>query len=403
MDLLLALVAPAWWLLKQLGLYFALVVTLTTLWRTSKTLWGRRNKLPVSGNDAVLITGATAGIGLSLAKHLYKLGYSVIACYYDAQEAGFSELQTLAKSGSSKRNQHMILLELDVRREQSIADAYDECLGLLAKHKLKLYAVVNNAGLGSLQPFSWLDRNRLSAIVQTNTLGVLLVARQFIAKLIESKGRLINVSSGLAFVPGPTYATYGLTKAALVYFNSCLNMELKSRYGLKSIVIAPQNLIKNTNIVNQNVALNETAWASMSELEREIFKNEFEEQRNMVKQLEEARKEQAKAAQRPQQQQQQQGNKPATGSARSGSQAAAGLWPKLAEFWRSARGTKQVISLEESGILECFEDALRLENPNEIMFAGDSIFNFVFGSVLLSIPTSCSHLLGASISQSLYK
>lgn len=399
MNLVIIILSPLWWLIKTLSSYFFIVVSLTTLLRTTKTLWGRRNKRLVKGTDAVLITGATSGIGLALSKYVYRLGYSLIACYYDSQEPGFNELLAMGKSSSRRRNQQqqVILIKMDVRKEDSIRSAHENCMASLAEHKLKLYAVINNAGLGSLQPFGWLERRKMIAILETNLLGCLLVSRQFLANLIESKGRLINVSSGLAFVPGPGYLTYGLTKTALVYFNHCINMELKKRYGLQSIVIAPQNLIKNTNIAANNHETCEQAWISMSDLERRIYKNEYEDQKKLAKRLENATKEHSKASP----------------TSHSPVRRTRGLnrsedgWSKflsgLRRFLKSAQGVNQAKTLEESGLLECFEDALRLETPNEIIFAGDSVFSFFFGSLMLSIPPSCIQLFGPSISQSLYQ
>lgn len=388
------------WLIKSLICYFMLLIVHTCLYRTIKAYSNRKYKLrKVSSSEAILITGATSGIGLAISKHLYKLGYSIIACYYDSNEPGYAELESLSSSSSSSsindNNKQMILIKMDVRREDSIRAAHDECSSILIKHKLKLYSIINNAGLGLLQPFAWIERRKLISIIETNLLGSLLVTRQFLSTLIESKGRIINVSSGLAFVPGPTYASYGLTKSALVYFNRCINMELNSNYGIRSIVIAPQNLIKNTNICEENLNNIELAWEKLNDLEKRLYRKEYEKQKFKLKQLDLASKNLYKQNIVINNKQHSLNNRKESSSS--------SFVINLRNFVHSIRGVNQAKTLEESGLIECFEDALRFNNPDEIMFAGDTIFNYLFGSILLSIPSSLNHLLGSSISNSLYK
>lgn len=397
---------PLLWLLKSLAVYFSLVLALTVAYRIYKIIWAGRNKRPVSSRDAVLITGATSGLGLALAKYLYKIGYTVIVGYYDPKEAGYNQLKQLSNDTKSKKSDQKILfLELDVRKQESISKAYAECTQLFEQHNLKLCALINNAGVGSLQPFAWLQRRIIRNIVETNLLGCLMMTREFMPLLVKAHGRVLNVSSGLGLIPGPTYTTYGITKMAQVYFTRCLNFELKSRFGVQSVAVIPHNYIKNTNICSLNVKNNENAWEELTAQERQIYEKEFREHCRLAKSLEEATKEHSimtnehKFNKSITPANNQQSNKTHNNNSNW-------LWillNGLKEVANRLQGKNAAITLEESGTLECFEAALRLEDPPEHIFAGDNIYNLIIGSLILSLPSSCMNLLSTSVAPSLYK
>lgn len=413
--------SPLFWLTKTILLQTFLLLALTVAWRAYKTLlvglrvplvgWRPCKMRPVQPDQAVLVTGATSGIGLALSKHLFRSGYSVVAAYYDSRESGHQELKQLAAQSGAKQNR-ILFVELDVRSDESISRAYLECQALLAANKLHLYALINNAGLGSLQPFAWLQRKTIKNLVETNLLGNLLMTREFLPLLLPPSlssssdgtqtsrsraGRILFVSSGLGLVPGATYATYGITKQAQIYLAQSLNLELEQRYGIKSIAMVPHNFIKNTNICASNVKQNELAWAELKPIERDLFGREFNDHIRLTKSLDEATRElKSRAATK--------GAKKTTNNPGNPLlEAARRALHLLRDIHDSLNGVNKHLSLEESGALECFERALRLESPPEIMFAGDNIFQLIVGSLLVSLPTSCSSLLGNAVAPSLYK
>lgn len=437
MSLILALLRPVWWLASSLLTYSLLVLTLIILWRTYKTYLVRRVSFlksrlmkPVDSRQAVMITGATSGIGLAVAKHLVGVGYSVIATYYDSSEAGYEELRQIRQhlADSSSGGQKLLLVALNVRETKEVEQAHSIIEAWLEKYKLQLCGLINNAGMGSLQPFSWLQRVNIFRLVDTNITGSLLVTREFLPLLArcESGARLIYVSSGLGLVPGATYATYGMTKCALVYFSRCMNLELKERYNIQSVAILPHNFIKNTNICAANVKTNELAWDELTSKEKKLYKREFDQHLNLAKALEKATREHARTSRRETSDfetnissldnNNYNHNDHANSSKKHSPrrEVAGGLvgtlkrWASLVvKFLQgvvcSLNGGNSSLTLEESGALECFEDALRLRDPPEQMFAGNTIFQLLIGSLLTALPNSCSGLLSASVVPSLYK
>lgn len=389
------------WISSSLLTYFLLTLSLVFAYTLYKTKIASHWRLPVDPKSAILITGATSGIGLAVAKYLYSLGYSVIATYYNDKELGHAELLKISQNPGSKAQQ-LILIEMNVCSDESIKIAGKKCRVELERRQLKLYAIVNNAGLGSLQPFPWLRRETIKALIETNLTGCMLVTREFLPLLIKSKGRILNVSSGLGFVPGDTYVIYGATKCAQLYLTRALNLELnklKCGNGVCSVAIIPHNFIKNTNICAQSVKTNELAWKELSEEERRLYEIDFLEHNELIEKLEKATRDLRANSKDP-------NGKKDGRHQNSKSRTSEHLVGKLISILRmvvaSINGQNQASSLEESGALQGFEDALRLRNPPEQIFAGDLAYTLLVGSLLLSLPNICSKLLSSSVKPGLY-
>lgn len=407
--------------------HFALLVIVTALWRAYKVhlpIWllQRRRATgasarvrPIRANQCVLVTGATSGIGLALSRYLHARGYTVIGAYLDKNEAGFGELRERANEAiqMNKANQ-FALVQMDVRDERSIGDARERVERLLEDYGRKfnktysLYGLINNAGLGSLQPFAWLQRARIRSLVETNLLGTMLVAREFIPLLASRRNRsnddadddrqrsarLLITSSGLGLVPGATYATYGATKAAQIYLAQCLNAELRRSYAIDCVAVIPHNFIKNTNICAANAETSRAAWHELRPTERLLYETEFRAHNKQAEALRAATEAHVKRLEADA------GADASTAQQQPKNSKRASI---VAEIARRLVGENSAPTLEQSGALEQFEWALRLDSVPEHMFAGDTIYDLVVGSLLLSLPISFAGLLGVAVAPSLYK
>ncbi len=153
--------------------------------------------------NTILITGGGSGIGEALAHRFHDLGNTVIV--------SGRRRDTLEAAVAGRPNMHAI--ELDVESAQDIASFAER---LLVEHPT-LNVLVNNAGI---MRFEAVDRSRdlddAERTINTNLLGPIRLIDALIDHLAGQPGAaIVNVTSGLAFVPLLTTPTYNATKAAI--------------------------------------------------------------------------------------------------------------------------------------------------------------------------------------------
>ncbi len=180
------------------------------------------------GSNTIFITGGSSGIGEGLAEAFHKLGNQVII-------SGRREdrLKSICAA-----NPGMGYFAMDVTDAESIRRIAAEVIGKYPQ----LNCVINNAGLQLPHDFStggrFSDAGMLEEI-NANLVGAIRVAAAFMPHLIKTKDAvLVNVSSGLAFVPLARYPVYCATKAAIHSFTLSLRHQLKGA-GVKVIELIP--------------------------------------------------------------------------------------------------------------------------------------------------------------------
>ncbi|HMD86827.1 MAG TPA: SDR family NAD(P)-dependent oxidoreductase [Terriglobia bacterium] len=178
--------------------------------------------------NTIFITGGTSGIGRGLAEAFHTLGNQVII-------SGRREdrLQDICAS-----NPGMRYFMLDVRDPEAIRTVARNAVAEFPS----LNCVFNNAGVQrrlELAPGTPLDEEGLRDEINTNVLGVIRVAGEFIPHLTrQSNAVLLNVSSRLAFVPLARFPVYCATKAAVHSYTLSLRQQLKAS-GVKVIELIP--------------------------------------------------------------------------------------------------------------------------------------------------------------------
>jgi uncharacterized oxidoreductase len=180
--------------------------------------------MKLTGNT-ILITGGGSGIGEALAHRLHDRGNTVIV-------AGRRE-EALNRAIAGRANMHA--LTLDVDSAEGVADFAGR---LLAAHPA-VNVLVNNAGVMHSEV---LDRSRDLAdaekTIVTNLLGPIRLINALIDHLAaQADAAIINVTSGLAFVPLTTAPTYSATKAAMHSYTVSLREVLKGKVEI--IELAP--------------------------------------------------------------------------------------------------------------------------------------------------------------------
>ena len=180
--------------------------------------------MKTSGNT-VVITGGGSGIGEALAHRLHDAGNRVIV-------AG-RRREALERAIAGRAD--MSAIELDVDSAEGIADF---AARLIAEHPA-VNVLVNNAGI---MRFEALDRSRdltdAEATIATNLLGPIRLTNALIEHLVQQPdAAILNVTSGLAFVPLVATPTYSATKAAIHSYTVAMREALKGR--VEVIEIAP--------------------------------------------------------------------------------------------------------------------------------------------------------------------
>jgi uncharacterized oxidoreductase len=183
--------------------------------------------MQIAGNT-IFITGGTSGIGRGLADAFHQRGNQVIIS--GRREDRLREI--------CEHNPGMAWYRLDVTSAESIKEVARE---VIAEHSA-LNCVINNAGVQmhmSLLPESPLNDECLQTEVTTNLLGTIRVTAAFLPHLREQpRATLINVSSGLAFVPMARFPVYCATKAAIHSWTISLRHQLRNT-GVKVVELIP--------------------------------------------------------------------------------------------------------------------------------------------------------------------
>jgi uncharacterized oxidoreductase len=183
--------------------------------------------------NTIFITGGTSGIGRGLAEAFHKRGNQVII-------TGRREDRL---KDTCQQNKGMAYFVLDIANPGAIRNVATQAIDKFPQ----LNCVINNAGVqmhvefGSDMP---LNEEKLQAEVVTNLLGPIRVAAAFLPHLAKRSlsespaSVLINVSSGLAFVPMARYAIYCATKAAIHSWTLSLRHQLR-RSGVQVLELIP--------------------------------------------------------------------------------------------------------------------------------------------------------------------
>ena len=174
----------------------------------------------------ILITGGSAGIGLAFAAKFLELGNEVIVT--GRRQAVLNE----AKS----RHPKLHTIQSDIADPQQIA-----ALAVRVKAEFpRLDVLMNNAGVGgstNLRAPAG-DLAGLTYEVDINLGGVIRMTSALIDTLTANKGTIINVSSGLAFVPLPSNPIYSATKAAVHSYTQSLRFQLEDS-GVEVVELMP--------------------------------------------------------------------------------------------------------------------------------------------------------------------
>jgi short-subunit dehydrogenase len=179
-----------------------------------------RSKHNGTRRRTALITGGSGGIGFELAKVLARHGHDVVlvARNHDTLEAAAGQLE-----GKYDISAHVFAA--DLRRREAPENIFD----FLRNENIEIDILVNNAGFGLGGEFAETDLQRELEMIQVNVAALTHLTKLFLAPMIRRRsGRVLNLASTAAFLPGPLMAVYYATKAYVLSFSQALAEELRN-------------------------------------------------------------------------------------------------------------------------------------------------------------------------------
>ena len=182
--------------------------------------------------DAAIVTGASSGIGLEIARTLCRLGYEVFGI-----GRSFAEAETLQDGF------HRIVCDvLDTERLSGIVRE------IASRNNVTV--LVNNAGIAVYGLHEELNAKKIQQMVRTNLEVPMILTCQLLRQLKKNAGYVINISSVTASGSNPHGCAYGATKAGLSSFSRSLFDEAR-KYGVRVVTISPDmtrtNLYRNAD------------------------------------------------------------------------------------------------------------------------------------------------------------
>ena len=172
-----------------------------------------------SSRPTALITGASSGIGREFARLLAARQHDLVLV-----ARGERELSELARRLRAQFGSNIVSLSVDLSSPSAAPQIHD----YLLKHCIEIAALINNAGFATRGAFADSDLPTELAMVQVNIISLMHLTRLLLPQMIQRKhGRILNVSSICAFLPGPLMAAYFASKAFVLSFSEALANELK--------------------------------------------------------------------------------------------------------------------------------------------------------------------------------
>ena len=164
-----------------------------------------------------LITGSSSGIGLELARLFAADRYNLVLV-----ARGRAALQQL---GEELQAQHGVAVRISPKDLAHPASP-GELLLELQEAGIAIDVLVNNAGFGGSGPFVQTDWHHEAEMIQVNIVALTHLTKLFLPQIVARKGKVMNVGSVAAFLPGPYTAIYYASKAYVLHFSEALAEEL---------------------------------------------------------------------------------------------------------------------------------------------------------------------------------
>lgn len=201
--------------------------------------------------EYTLITGASSGIGLEIAKKLAAKNQNLVLVARSEDK-----LEALQKNLRNQFKVDVIYLQYDLSEPNSAQDLFNE----IKEHKYLITGLINNAGFGDYGKFVEMPLKKDEEMIAVNVTTLVGLTKLFGADMVKAgKGRIMNVASLLSFLPFPYYSIYSATKSFVLSFTETVSAELEGT-GVIVTALCPGTVetpfhtdrMRKTNAMNAN-------------------------------------------------------------------------------------------------------------------------------------------------------
>ena len=177
------------------------------------------NTQKLAGQVAV-VTGASKGIGASIAQHLANAGASVVVNYSSSREGADKVVADITQAGGKA-----IAVQANVAKRADIVRLFAETIKAFGKVDI----LVNNAGVYEFLPLENITEEHFHKQFDLNVLGLLLTTQEAVKHIGPAGGSIINISSVVSTLGSPGGSVYSATKGAVDAATRALAKELGPR------------------------------------------------------------------------------------------------------------------------------------------------------------------------------
>ncbi|MGP4084817.1 oxidoreductase [Streptomyces sp. KR55] len=174
-----------------------------------------------TNRPVALVTGASSGIGRETALALVAAGFDVVGTGRDTSR--------VAPLGG------VTFLDLDVASDASVTTAVQQVIVQFGR----IDVLVNNAGIGAMGAAEETSIAQAQGVFDTNVFGVMRMVNEVLPHMrAQGRGRIINISSVLGFLPQPYMAAYAASKHAIEGYSESLDHEVRD-LGVRALIVEP--------------------------------------------------------------------------------------------------------------------------------------------------------------------
>lgn len=177
-----------------------------------------------------LVTGASSGIGLELARECASNGHDLVVVARRKDR-----LQAFAETILNDFDVEVNVIVKDLSTDGSRKNLFDQ----LESQGIEINYLINNAGFGDYGPFVDSDLNRQIEMINLNVVALTELTRLFLPGMVNrGQGAILNVASTAAFQAGPMMSVYFATKAFVLHFSEAVANEVHAT-GVRVVALCP--------------------------------------------------------------------------------------------------------------------------------------------------------------------